>query len=204
MIKALLIIMISSMAHAQKMHWFDDFIEIKRQLMDGRMVRIPNAFTQEVIDKYIDFENCKWEEELGVADNEKREWFKRHKDRDCANPFSEYLMKHKQYFENFLPTKTISEVKLTATDYRTDDYLELHNDYGNKRVLTFILHMSNAKPDCGGKLIWAGEYGIKKALPRINTLYLFIPTSQSYHSIETVRCGSRKAITGWFIDGQYD
>ena len=112
---------------------------------------------------------------------------------------TEYLIDNIDVFNLLIPRKNASRVHLALTKYEKGNYLELHNDHQfGARALSFVLHLNRISPECGGDFIWAGDRGIKKARPMENTLYLFLPTTSSFHMIETVHCEKRYAISGWF------
>lgn len=176
--------------------WFSDVVPIRARLIEGKNIRLRNALPKYLLD--FDFNNIKWEQRIGKNEYGK-EWFSRHECEECADQITDYIHDHLDIFNMLIPLKNATRVVLALTKYQKGDYLELHNDYNfGTRVLSFVLHLNRINPKCGGDFIWVGERGIKKARPLENTLYLFIPTSESFHMIETVHCEERYAISGWF------
>jgi len=190
----LLIFIVFCSADFDDVDWFNDFIEIRGSLIDGKSIRIKDAIPKQLLN--FDFKNINWEKRVG-KDTHGKVFFTREECKDCVKPIEEWIMKNKQFFNLIVPHRNISRVSLTLTKYSEGDYLELHNDYGG-RLLSFILHLNKLQPTCGGDFIWAGGRGIKKARPAENVLYMFIPSTQTWHMIEKVHCGNRYAVSGWF------
>lgn len=190
----LLLLIAQTKADFDQTDWFNDFIEIKQKLADGDIPRIKNALPKHLLD--FDYKNIEWEKRIGT-NNHGKVWFTREECKSCAEPIEEWIMENKLFFNLIVPHRNISRIRLTLTKYSKGDYLELHNDYGG-RLLSFILHLNKIPQKCGGDFIWAGGRGIKKAIVSPNTLYMFIPSTQTWHGIEQVHCNDRYAISGWF------
>ena len=194
LILLLLIIKCCTAQIYEEPEWFSDFITIRSSLIDGRNLRITNALPEYLLD--FDYENIDWEERVGKNEYGKV-WFRRKECEECTTEIEDWLMSHADLFNILVPLKNITKVSLALTKYEEGDFLEMHNDYGT-RLLSFVLHLNDMNPKCGGEFIWAGELGIKKAPPMRNVLYLFLPSTSSFHMIETVRCNERYAVSGWF------
>jgi len=190
----IIILFVCCSANFDDVEWFNDFTEIRGSLINGNSLRIKDALPKHLLN--FDYKNIEWEKRVGKNDHGKV-WFNREECKECAEPIEEWLMENKEFFNLIVPHRNITRVRLALTKYSEGDYLELHNDYG-KRVLSFVLHLNKMKPTCGGDFIWAGGRGIKKARPSENVLYMFIPSTSTWHMIEKVHCGNRYAISGWF------
>ena len=193
-IAILFLLITQTMAGFDQTDWFNDFIEIKQKLTDGEVMRIKDAIQKDLLN--FDYKNIEWEKRIEKNEHGKV-WFTRDECKTCAEPIEEWVMENKLFFNLILPHRNISRIRLTLTKFSEGDYLELHNDYGG-RLLSFILHLNRIPHKCGGDFVWAGGRGIKKAFPSTNTLYMFIPSSQTWHGIERVHCNNRYAISGWF------
>lgn len=182
-------------------YWFKDYMEIRKKLINGEIVRVRNAFPHEIMSQFDDIEEVEYEHQsrnndLGI------EWFTRDINYDYADPFEDWLMEHKNIFELLVPEMHITHVNLTTTRYKKYDYLDFHNDHNPNRALTFILHMTDGEKRCAGQLVWAGDKGIREIYPKYNTLYMFIPSKTTWHMIQQANCGERYAISGWFYKSQ--
>lgn len=178
-------------------YWFKDYIELRRKLLNGEIVRIRNAFPYEITEQFDDIDEANYthqdrKNQYGV------EWFSRDTDYDYADDFEDWLMENKEVFELLVPRMKITHVNLTTNRYKKYDYLDFHTDDNPDRALTFILHLSDGDKRCGGQLIWAGGKGIREIYPSFNTLYMFIPSKTSWHMIQQLSCGVRYSISGWF------
>lgn len=173
-----------------------DLVDMRRMLLDGEATQTYNALPYHLLQ--FNYSNITWEENSGVNDFGKQ-WYKRKHCKDCAKPIEDWLMEHIELFKILIPYKNISDISLAMTKYTEGDYLDLHNDNRDSdRLLSFVLHLNWMEPSCGGEFVWAGDKGIRKAPPMENVLYMFIPSKNSWHSIENVHCGERYAISGWF------
>lgn len=173
-----------------------DLVDMRRMLLDGEATQTYNALPNHLLQ--FNYSNITWEQGVDVNDFGKQ-WYRRNFCKECAKPIEDWLMKNIEFFKILIPHKNISHVNLTMTKYTEGDYLDLHTDYRNAdRLLTFVLHLNSIDPICGGEFIWAGNKGIKRAVPMENVLYMFVPSTHSWHSIEKVHCGERYAISGWF------
>ena len=186
----------------QSIDWLDDFENIRNLLLNGSMVTIDNAFEEKILETF-DVDKCNWEKQ-SLQNRFNRVFSHRSLDRSCSGRFAQYLTEHIQDFENLIYPTNINYVSISATKFVNGDFLDMHNDFAGsaiqyKPILTFILHLSTTEPKCGGDLIWAGEKGIKRIHPKRNTLHMFIPSPDSFHSVEMTYCQNRISISGWFI-----
>lgn len=190
----ILTVLCFNFANANDPEWFSNFVDIRSKLIDGHHVRVNDALPEDLLQ--FDFENISWTEKQ-VDDVYGKPWLRRQDCDECAQEIQKWIMEHKYFFQLLIPHKNISRVAISLTKYEKEDFLDFHNDYGN-RLLSFILHLNSARSRCGGDLIWAGDRGIKKIKPFFNSLNMFIPSIHSYHMIEKIYCGKRYAVSGWF------
>lgn len=200
----ILLILFTCIFPAHSMAWLNDFDHIREKLLNGSIVTIENAFEEDML-KLFDVDTCNWEKQ-SLKNKFNRVFSQRSLDRSCSNTFQSHLTEYIQEFENLIYPSNINFVSLSATNFEKGDFLDMHNDFAGssndikyKPILTFILHMNNMEPECGGDLIWAGEHGIKRIHPKRNTLHMFIPSPDSFHSVEMTYCKNRISISGWFI-----
>lgn len=179
----------------EELWWMDDIIALRIALANGQLIKIPNAFpNHEDIQLRRDDD---WENQKRVNENG-QEWYDRDICVKCAKRFEDEIKKYKKFWEKLLGLRLDKPRDFRGTRYKTDQYLELHNDDVDNRVLSLVYHMSgNWDSNCGGEFVWNGGVGSKEITPSYNTLYLFIPRRDSDHRIKDVFCGDRVGYSGW-------
>ena len=116
---------------------------------------------------------------------------------------SEYLNSPKvlNKISSLTGTRINKTTDIFISKFTPGDFLSTHNDTNLGRY-AFIIYL-NEKWDkrCGGDLNIITSLGIHIPIqPEYNKLVLMdIKSSEKPHYINTVKCGNRLAITGWFM-----
>ncbi|CAH1102533.1 unnamed protein product [Psylliodes chrysocephalus] len=105
---------------------------------------------------------------------------------------------------------SLTHVSATCSLYSNTDYLLVHDDQREDRMVAFVLYLTGKDGWCEGKggalqLLSKDEHGqpkeiIRDIFPANNQLVLFPVTSDSYHQVSEVTSidDTRLSINGWF------
>lgn len=189
---------------------FENLFDIQKKLWNGEIVKLENVFDVP-IDNDPDL-NYVLQVGDGLDDNAD---FYRYvsPSNDLLDTFKDNILEKATFFTELLFINDFNFETLTYTKYNESCYLESHHDYHiglnpqqkqyhQARLLSIIYYTSDYMNNCGGELVWNGEFPYKEIKPEKNTMYLFIPREHSFHRIKDVKCGSRHAISGWLTSNR--
>lgn len=175
--------------------WVTEFDTIKDLVHSGHLVVIENALKNP--DDYI--QNITYSTKTGWT-RDHRVWWNGYI--GSGDKFTKDIMiPYKKLWGELAMIDGPIKFYMDSTKYEKNDYIEAHTDYdlqGRSRELTVLLHLTRDFPvECGGELVWCGFEGCKVIRPSWNTLYIFKPHPSSWHIINRIQCGVRKAIGGF-------
>ena len=189
---------------------FQTLFDIQQKLWNGEIIKLENVFDIP-IDNDPDL-NYILQEGDGLEGNAD---FYRHVSlsNDLLDTFKDNILEKATFFKELLFIDDFDLRSLAYTKYNESCYLEAHHDYHvevnprqkqyhQARLLSIIYYTSDYIDNCGGELVWNGEFLYREIRPEKNTMYIFIPREHSFHRIKDVKCGSRYAISGWLTSNR--
>mmetsp|Transcript_36430 Transcript_36430/g.66738 ORF Transcript_36430/g.66738 Transcript_36430/m.66738 type:complete len:338 (-) Transcript_36430:12-1025(-) len=118
--------------------------------------------------------------------------------------FHTFLESEKDFWGKLVRSNISSWRKTAhATWYKGNDFLSPHSDYTHQRDLAFNLALSKNWNQSWGGAFWWLKDSAQEYPASFNTLFLFLPSTQSTHMVSTVSkegdTHRRFSINGWFV-----
>lgn len=194
---------------------FGDLDEISRNLKEGKLVVIKDAFNPDFAEymwKELSREDLEWDLLQDVFDDGFH--YHHHNIQEHSHKFSQTMKEVKSIFFNPTSKEFMSDLSGrdcnskvhgagSASHYMIDDHSLPHSDYLGKRTVAFVWHLTKDwDPKWGGALYWCNAHNHNPFVhASFNTLNLFSVSPNSTHFVTAVSKqakGKRLTFNGWY------